>query len=69
MLFNSFTGTGEPMNSSGQVALKEIVGKRLWVTYRLQSLTTEKFAEVANKILRGEHKLMIRDEETRETVF
>jgi hypothetical protein len=32
--------------------------KRYWVTYKLQSLSTEKFLEVVNKILRGEHILL-----------
>lgn len=35
-----------------------VVGKRLWVSYRLQALTTERFIEISNKILQGEHALV-----------
>ena len=36
----------------------ELVGRKLWVSYRLQSLTTEKFIIITNKILTGEHLLV-----------
>jgi hypothetical protein len=34
------------------------IGCRLWVPYRLQSLTTERFIKITNKILTGEHVLV-----------
>jgi hypothetical protein len=36
---------------------KNSLPKSYWVTYRLQSLSTEKFLEVVQKILDGEHVL------------
>lgn len=35
-----------------------VVGKKLWVAYRLQSLTTDRFIRITNKILQGEHGLV-----------
>ena len=32
--------------------------KKLWVSYRLQSLSTKRFIAITNKILRGEHFLV-----------
>ncbi len=34
------------------------VGVKLWVPYRLQALTSERFIAVANRILRGENQLV-----------
>jgi hypothetical protein len=34
------------------------VGKTLWISYRLQTLTTARFIEISNKILQGEHALV-----------
>ena len=36
---------------------KKSLSKSYWVTYSLQSLSTEKFLEVVQKILDGEHVL------------
>ena len=35
-----------------------VVGSKLWVPYRLQSLTADRFIIITNKILAGEHLLM-----------
>ena len=34
------------------------INKKLWVPYRLQSLTAEQFIIITNKILQGEHLLL-----------
>lgn len=35
-----------------------VASKQLWVSYRLQSMTTERFIKVCNKILQGENGLV-----------
>ncbi len=37
---------------------ESVVTSKLWVPYRLQSLTTERFIIITNKILQGEHMLI-----------
>ena len=37
---------------------ESVVGSKMWVPYRLQSLTTERFILITNKILQGEHLLI-----------
>jgi hypothetical protein len=32
--------------------------KKMWISYRLQSLSTKRFIVVTNKIIRGEHLLI-----------
>ena len=54
------------MRSGRELSLAEIAGKKLWISYRLQSLTTERFIKIANKILKGEHRL-ISSNQVRET--
>ena len=46
------------MSSQPQLKLKELMGKRLWVRYRLQSLTTPRFIQTANRILSGQDLLL-----------
>ena len=42
-----------------QASRREIVvSKKMWVSYRLQSMTTERFIKVCNKILQGENGLV-----------
>ncbi len=36
------------------------IGKKEWVTFGLQSLTTERFARVVDRILKGE-QILLRD--------
>ena len=44
---------------SKQASRREIVvSKKMWVSYRLQSMTTERFIKVCNKILQGENGLV-----------
>ena len=37
---------------------ESLAGNKMWVSYRLQSLTTERFIMITNKILQGEHLLV-----------
>ena len=46
------------MSDKASSGRESLVGKKLWVSYRLQSLTTERFISITNKILRGEHGLV-----------
>ncbi|MFH2056151.1 MAG: hypothetical protein ABIJ61_09355 [bacterium] len=46
------------MSSQPQIELRELMGKRLWVRYRLQSLTTPRFIRTANRILKGQDLLL-----------
>ena len=46
------------MSSRKRSGREPMVGKKLWVSYRLQSLTTERFIIITNKILQGEHFLV-----------
>ena len=46
------------MRSDEELSLAEVMGKKLWVSYRLQSLTMPNFIKTANKILQGEHLLL-----------
>jgi hypothetical protein len=46
------------MSSQPQIELRELMGKRLWVRYRLQSLTTPRFIQTANRILKGQDLLL-----------
>jgi hypothetical protein len=46
------------MSVKRQVDHDNAIGKKLWVHYRLQSLSTKRFVVIANKILQGEHLLV-----------
>jgi hypothetical protein len=46
------------MSSQTEFELKELMGKRLWVRYRLQALTTPRFIRTANRILSGQDLLL-----------
>lgn len=46
------------MSSKTSSRRASVVGKKLWVAYRLQSLTTDRFIKITNKILKGEHGLV-----------
>lgn len=46
------------MSSQHEPELAELMGKKLWVLYRLQSLTTPRFIQTANRILNGEDLLL-----------
>jgi hypothetical protein len=37
---------------------ESLAGNKMWVSYRLQSLTTKHFIMITNKILQGEHLLI-----------
>ena len=37
---------------------ESLVGNKMWISYRLQSLTTKRFILITNKILQGEHLLI-----------
>ncbi len=49
---------GATMPSKRRSGREAVVGKKLWVSYRLQSLTAERFIIITNKILQGEHFLV-----------
>jgi hypothetical protein len=46
------------MSSPKEPELAELMGKKMWVLYRLQSLTTPRFIRTANRILKGEDLLL-----------
>ncbi|MCK4856935.1 MAG: hypothetical protein KAT58_03100 [candidate division Zixibacteria bacterium] len=46
------------MSSPQDTSLDDLVGKKLWVRYRLQSLTLPRFIQTVNRILRGDHLLL-----------
>jgi hypothetical protein len=46
------------MSSPQEHELAELMGKKMWVLYRLQSLTTPRFIRTANRILSGEDLLL-----------
>lgn len=46
------------MSSPQEPELAELMGKRMWVLYRLQSLTTPRFIRTANRILKGQDLLL-----------
>lgn len=46
------------MSSPEEPELAELMGKKMWVLYRLQSLTTPRFIRTANRILKGEDLLL-----------
>jgi hypothetical protein len=49
---------GELMPGKKHVDRDDPAGKILWVSYRLQSLSTKRFVVIANKILQGEQFLV-----------
>ena len=46
------------MPSSKRSSRESVVNRKMWVCYRLQSLTTEQFIKITNQILRGENFLV-----------
>ena len=51
------------MSPKQEPDLAELMGKKMWVLYRLQSLTTPRFVRTANRILSGKD-LLLRERNT-----